>query len=370
MAYNRNVPHNDLPDLPPVLDEATRALLVEHALKAARSLAELKGLCETMSHEALVSLLVNTIVLQESRDSSAIENIVTTQDELYRAAGDENPTNPAAKEVLSYREALYAGMDFMTQHHNLITTNLMVNVMQAIKQNTAGVRNVPGTALKNAITGDVVYTPPCCEDVIREKLAKLEVFINDNELSKLDPIIKLALIHYQFESIHPFADGNGRTGRILNTLYLVQQNLLPQPLLYLSAYIVDHKQDYYQLLRGVTEQDNWRDWILFITTAVHETAQLTSVKIKRILQLKKEMEPQVMQTLEKFNKSHQLFDLMFSMPYLKINLLEKKGIAHRQTASLYLKKLVTEKIVEERRIGRNTYYINYRLMDIITQRQK
>lgn len=367
MAYNRIVPYNDLLDLPPEMDTETREVLLTHALKAARSLAELKGLCDTMSEEALLNLLVNTIVLQESRDSSAIENIVTTQDELYKAATEENVANPAAKEVLNYREALYESLRFMHQHHDLITTNLMVNTVQVIRQNTAGIRNQPGTALLNAITGEIVHTPPCCEDVIREKLSALEIFINDPQFCSLDPIIKLALIHYQFETIHPFADGNGRTGRILNMLYLVQQGLLPQPVLYLSSYIVNHKQDYYRLLREATEQNNWRDWILFMTTAIHATAQLTMRKIRGILELKSAMEAEVMIVLEKFNKRNALYDLMFTLPYLKIDLLVKKGIAHRETASVYLRKLEEADLLRSKKMGRVTYFLNYRLMDLLIQ---
>jgi Fic family protein len=368
MAYNKNVPYNDLPDLPPQLDAETRELLLTHALRAARSLGELKGLCDTMTKDALMNLLVNTIVLQESRDSSAIENIVTTQDELYKAVAGENLVNPAAKEVLSYREALYAAGRFMQEHHNLITTNLMVHTVQVINHNDAGVRNQPGTALLNAVTGETVHTPPCCEDVIREKLSALETFINDSDFCNLDPIIKLALMHYQFETIHPFTDGNGRTGRILNMLYLMQQQLLPQPVLYLSFYIVEHKQDYYRLLREVTEQNNWRDWVLFMTTAIHTTAQLTMKKIRGILDLKKEIEPEAMIVLEKFINRNALFDLMFTLPYLKIDLLVKRGIAHRETASIYLRKLEEAGLLRSKKMGRTTYYLNFRLMDLLIQR--
>ena len=368
MTYNPNNPYNELPDLPPQLDAATRELLFIHAVSAARSLAELKGLCDSMSTEALMNLLVNTVVLQESRDSSAIENIVTTQDELYKAIAGETAVDAATKEVLSYREALYASMDYMHGHQNLITTNLMVHAVHTINHNKAGIRNQPGTVLQNAITGDTIHTPPCCEDVIREKLSALEIFTNDPEFCKLDPIIKMAMIHYQFETIHPFADGNGRTGRILNTLYLVQQDLLPQPVLYLSSYIVDHKQDYYRLLREVSTQGNWRDWILFMTTAVDTTAKLTMKKIRAILDLKKTMEPEIMQVLETFGNRNALFDLMFTMPYLKIELLVSKGIAHRETASKYLKELEAAGLLQSSKKGRSTYYSNYRLMDLLTQR--
>ena len=368
MTYNRTIPYNDLPDLPPVFDAATRELLINHAVKAARSLAELKGLCETLPRESLYNLLINTIVLQESKDSSAIENIVTTQDELYQAAAEEAGTTSATKEILGYRTALYAGLNYMKEQNNIISTNLMVNVVQKTTQNTSSIRRTPGTALKSNITGEIVYTPPCCEDVLREKLKHLELFINDPDFCKLDPIIKLSLLHYQFESIHPFGDGNGRTGRILNSLYLVQQNLLSHPVIYLSSYIIDNKQDYYRLLREVTEKQNWRDWIMFMTTAVNETANLTIQKIRGIIQLKKEMEEKTMQVLEKFNKRRELYDLMFTIPYLKIELVVKKGIAHRQTAAVYLKELTANSILKPIKLGKTTYYVNYKLLDLITTR--
>lgn len=368
MVYNPEIPYNDLPDLPPKLERETREVLLIHAMKAARSLAELKGLCETMTEEALRNLLINTIVLQESRDSSAIENIVTTQDELYQAALDDSGSNPAAKEVLNYREAINTGIRLMAKNHNLITTNLLVNIVQVIKHNQSGIRTQAGTALKNAIKGDIIYTPPCCEDEIRKKLANLEKFINLDDKSSLDPIIKLAMVHYQFESIHPFSDGNGRTGRILNMLYLVQQQLLPQPVLYLSSYIIEYKQDYYRLLREVTEKGNWPDWILFMTTAVNATAQLTMHKIRGILKLKTDLEPEIMKVLDKFGNRNALFELMFTMPYLKISLLVDRRIAHRETASIYLKKLEDADILRKISVGKSNYYINYRLMDLLTQR--
>lgn len=368
MTYNPNIPYNDLPDLPPVLDRDTNEVILNHAVKAARSLAELKGLCETLPGESLMNLLVNTIMLQECRDSSAIENIVTTQDELYQAATDEIITNESAREVLGYREALYSGLEYFNNHKKLITTNLLINVVQIIKQNKSGIRKTPGVVLKSSVTGEVIYTPPCCEDVLKEKLKLLERFINEPDLCKLDPVIKLALIHYQFESIHPFGDGNGRTGRILNSLYLVHQDLLPLPVLYLSSYIIDNKQDYYQLLRGVTEKQNWRDWILFMTTALNTTALLTIEKIRGILNLQKEMRSETMTILEKFNNREKLFDLMFTVPYLKIDLIVKKGIAHRQTAALYLNLLETKGILQPLKRGRTTYYLNHRLMKLITSR--
>jgi Fic family protein len=368
MSYDPKIPYNDLPDLPPGLDIGTRELLLSHAIAASRSLAELKGLCEAMSEEALLNLLFNTVVMQESRDSLAIENIVTTQDELYQAMLNAENANPAAKEVLSYREAIKAGLSLMKENQNLITTNILVAIVQQIKQNQSGIRVQPGTVLKNSITGNVIYTPPCCEEEIRQKMASLEKFMNINDLSPLDPVIKLALIHYQFESIHPFTDGNGRTGRILNMLYLIQQQLLPQPILYLSAYIIDHKQDYYRLLTEVTKTGNWRDWILFMTTAVNETAQLTIKKIRGIQELKKELEPVVFKSLGKFGKKNELLELIFNMPYIKIEVLVKKGIAHRETASNYLKLLEKDGLLTAMKIGKSTYYINHRLMELLVKR--
>jgi len=361
MSYNRNTPFNDLPHLPPA-DFTESPEILRHLAKAARYLGELNGLCTSLPDP---QLLINTIVLQESKNSSAIENIVTTQDELYKAATEEGTTNHAAKEVLSYKEALYVGLEKMKSQKNLLMTNTMIEIVQTIKQNESGIRNSPGTALKNAINGEVIYTPPCCEDILREKLAALEQFINDSDSSSLDPLIKMAFIHYQFEAIHPFADGNGRTGRIINALYLVQQELLSQPVLYLSSYIVKYKTEYYQLLRGVTEKNNWHDWVMYMITAMIETAQLTTKKIRSMLLLKDEFENQMKQTLGS-SYSFELLQLMFTLPYLKIELLEKKKIAHRQTASVWLKKLSENKILAPQKIGRTTYYVNYKLMELLS----
>ena len=364
MAFNNNTAFNELPNLPPG-DFIESPEILRHLARAYRYLGELNGLCASLPDP---QLLINTIVLQESKDSSAIENIVTTQDELYKAATEEGTANHAAKEVLSYREALYVGLEKMKTQKNLLLTNTMVEIVQTIKQNKSGIRNTPGTTLKNAINGEVIYTPPCCEDVLREKLAALEQFINDSELSALDPLVKMALIHYQFEAIHPFSDGNGRTGRIINALYLVQQGLLSQPVLYLSSYIVKYKTEYYQLLRSVTEKDNWNDWIMYILTALIETAQLTTRKIRAMLLLKEDFEKQMKVVLGS-SFSYELLQLMFTLPYLKIELLEKRGIAHRQTASTWLKKLTDAEIVKPHKIGRTTYYINYRLMKLFADDQ-
>lgn len=360
MSHNRNTPFNELPDLQSIDFSESEAMLIQLA-KASRNLGELNGLCASLPDP---HLLINTIALQESKDSSAIENIVTTQDELYKAASEKETASGSAKEVLSYREALYTGLEKMNAQQNLLVTNTMIDVVKTINQNINGIRNIPGTTLKNAITGEVVYTPPCCEDVLRQKLSSLEKFINDETVSDLDPLIKMALIHYQFEAIHPFPDGNGRVGRIINGLYLVQQGLLPQPVLYLSSYIVKFKTEYYQLLRGVTENNNWQDWIMYLLTAIIDTAQLTTNKIKSMLLLKVEIEKQMRETLGS-SFSYDLLQLMFQLPYLKIELLTKKQLAHRQTASVWLKKLGDAKILRPQKIGKTTYYINYRLIDLL-----
>jgi Fic family protein len=360
--YQRLEPFNELAVLPPAgVDLETPAVLKKLAV-AARNLGELNGLCETLPDPRL---FLNTIVLQESRNSSAIENIVTTQDELYKATLEEGlEQNNAAKEVISYRDALYVGLERMLAQKGLIVTNTMIEVVQTIKRNKAGIRTIPGTALKNAINGEVVYTPPSGEAVLREKLAGLERFINDKELSSLDPLIKLALIHYQFEAIHPFPDGNGRAGRIINTLYLMQQELLSQPVLYISSYIIQHKAEYYQLLRGVTETGNWQDWILYVLIAVAEASKKTTTKIRQILLLREELGTTIRSVLGA-SYNHDLVQEMFALPYLKIETLEKKRIAHRQTASSWLNKLNQAGILHSQKMGRSTYYVNYRLMEIL-----
>jgi Fic family protein len=237
-------------------------------------------------------------------------------------------------------------------------------MVQSIKQNRAGIRNIPGTVLKNAITGETIYTPPCCEDVLREKLAALEAYIHVDQPDDPDPLVKMCLIHYQFEAIHPFAGGNGRTGRMLNTLYLVQQGLLTEPVLFLSGYILQHKKTYYSLLNAVTEEGQWQDWILYILTAIEETSKLTAGLIRDIIALKNHTEKELQRVLGA-SYDHELLQLMFKQPYLKIELIEKSGIAHRQTASTWLKKMTAAGLVRPLKRGRTTYFINHRLMEAL-----
>lgn len=295
MSFNKDIPFNLLPKLPPKANLETVELL-KITIQTNKLLAELKGFCQTLPNPNLV---LNTIILQESRESSAIENIVTTQDELYKASLNTGNRidNVAAKEVIQYREAMYWGLEQIDKT-GLITTNLLVGVMQKLRDTNDNIRKNVGTKLANPSTQAAVYTPPEGEQTIRDKLAELDKFINDDTYSDLDPLIKMALIHYQFEAIHPFSDGNGRTGRILNVLYLVNKNLLGLPVLYLSRYIIQNKPDYYRLLRLVTEEQQWEAWIKFVLQGVGETAAITLNKINAILRLKAEAIPIIKEALK------------------------------------------------------------------------
>ena len=363
MPSDRDTPYNDLPDLPPPVEIETGAVLRE-AIRANRLLAELKGYCQTLPNP---ELLLNTVVLQESKDSSAIENIVTTQDELYRAVAapdDPRQATPEAKEVLRYREAVYTGMREL-ERTGAITTNLLIRIMQTLKETTADVRRVPGTKLANPFTKDVIYTPPEGEGLLRDKLYALERFINE-ESRELDPLVTTALAHYQFEAIHPFADGNGRTGRILNVLYLVQQDLLTLPVLYLSGYVIQHKRDYYRLLRQVTEAGAWHEWVLYMLRAVAETSQTTLDKIRQMQALLTETLETARDTLSRA-PAREIVDLMFSYPYLRIRMLEEAGIAKRQAASKYLNALADAGLLQPVKLGRDVYFINHALMRLFVE---
>jgi Fic family protein len=266
---------------------------------------------------------------------------------------------------LQYREAIYWGIEEL-QKNNLITTNLLVGLMQRLRGSSESIRKNTGTKLGNPSNNQIVYTPPEGEQIIREKLSKLEIFINDNEFSDLDPLIKMALIHYQFEAIHPFSDGNGRTGRIINVLYLIQQELLGLPVLYLSHYIIQNKSDYYRLLKSVTEENNWEEWILFVVNGVAETSKMTLQKINAILELKASAEIRVKEVL-KSSYSKELVDLLFSHPYIKIKVLQDYNIAKRKTASEYLKKIEADGLLGSIKIGNEIYYINKKLIDVLSK---
>lgn len=349
MGFDRKQPYNDLPLLPPGVELETKAVL-KQAISANRMLANLRGLAAQIPNQGM---LISSIVLQEARSSSEIENIVTTNDELYRADADpDGKTDPHTKEVLRYREALYHGFNALEDRP--LATNLFIEIVRRIKQIDLDIRAVPGTALKNDV-GEVVYTPPVGDAVIRDKLANLEQFIHADD--GIDPLIKMAVMHYQFEAIHPFPDGNGRTGRILNLLYLVDKNLLDIPVLFLSRYIIAHRADYYTGLRGVTEEQNWENWILFMLRAVESTAQQTFDQVLRIRALMEDVRARV-QAESPTIYSKDLIEVIFKHPYTKIQFLVDENIAKRQTASTYLQTLAGMGVLRESKHGREKYYIN------------
>ena len=360
MVFLPDKPFNDLPLLPPKGEIETKATL-KKAISAGRALAELKGLGETIPNQAI---LLNSIILQEAKASSEIENIVTTHDALFRAfSAKTGQIDPATKEVLRYREALWEGFNSLRERP-LLSTNLFIRIVQTIRANSAGIRNTPGTKVANAATGEVVFTPPEGEDVIRNKLKNLENYIHGEDA--VDPLIKLALIHYQFETIHPFTDGNGRTGRILNILFLTSNQLLELPVLYLSKYIIEQKSNYYSLLRGVTEHQEWESWILYMLDAVEQTALLTRDKILAIRALLMETLEVTREKLPSRVYSKDLIELLFHQPYTKGQFLVDAGIAKRQAAADYLKELEGIGVLKVHRVGRENLYLNTKLYEILS----
>jgi len=360
MVFYPERPYNDLPNLPPLIELESKTVL-KQAIAANKALAELKGAGELVPNQAI---LIQSIGLQEAKLSSEIENIVTTNDELYRAfASSGGRTDSHTKEVLRYNEALWHGFNSIRHQNRPLTTNLFEELFQLIKQSRAGVRKTPGTKLANT-RGEVIYTPPEGEAVLRDKLANLERFIYAED--GIDPLVKLAVIHYQFEAIHPFTDGNGRTGRILNILFLVERDLLDIPVLYLSRYIIENKNDYYRGLRGITEDGEWEAWILYMLRAIEETARETRHRILSIRDLMLEDIERVRTELPKIY-SKDLLELLYRQPYCKIRFLEEAGIAQRQTASVYLKELERIGMLSAVKIGREIYYINGRFLELLTR---
>lgn len=356
---HRDAPANDLAPLPPTVDIETKQVL-RKAISANAELARLNGYCSLLPN---VSILLNTIVLKEARASSEIENIITTQDALYEAlASDPNQIDSETKEVLNYRSATWKGFSLVSES-GLITTRTITSIQEELEGNNAGIRRLPGTALLNESTGTVVYTPPDNERPIRDLLSNLEEYINTEH--DTDCLIKMAVIHYQFESIHPFYDGNGRTGRILNVLYLVKEHLLASPILYLSRYIIRNKPAYYDLLQRIRTANAWEEWILFMLTAVEETARLTLETIQQIVELMEATAEQARAQLPKSSYSRELIDLLFAQPYVKIGHLVENRIAERRTASKYLKQLEQIGVLESYKAWKETIYINTRLMELL-----
>lgn len=359
MKYNANKPYNSLAKLPPKIELETKEIL-KASILANRALAKLDGSIKQLPNP---SVLIDTIGLQEAKASSEIENIITTHDELYQSAvADRKVEDAATKEVLFYKEALWYGYE-QVKKRGIITSNLFIKLAQLIKQNQAGVRTLPGTQIKNDRTGEVVYTPPEGETIIRDKLSELEQFINMPD-DGLDPLIKMALIHYQFEAIHPFADGNGRTGRILNIIYLVQEGLISLPVLYLSRYIIEHKADYYMKLREVTEKEAWHEWILYMIKAIEATSILTLSKIESITEAISLTGKEIEKKLPKIY-SKDLVELLFQRPYCKRQFIEDAGIAKLKTAGAYLVELEKIGLLKSIQVGKEKLYLNHKLLSIL-----
>jgi Fic family protein len=360
MNFRREVPFNELPDLPPKVNTETVAIL-KMAIRANKAIAELKISGQLIPNQ---SVLIQALGLSEAKLSSEIENIVTTNDELYRAFADGNiPIDPQTKEVLFYKDALWHGFSALTQKKRLLTTPLFIELAQILRNSTQGIRNLPGTKLANK-RGEIKYTPPEGEDTIRKKLLNLEKFIYADD--SMDPLIKLAIVHYQFEAIHPFSDGNGRTGRILNILFLVEKQLLDIPLLYLSRYIISNKTAYYEGLQNVTESSAWESWILYMLKGIEQTAIATREQILTIHHLIKETGEKIRAQLPRIY-SKDLIETIFHSPYCKIKFLEESGIAKRQTASTYLKELERIGILRSIKAGRDTYYVNDSFLKALTK---
>jgi len=352
-------PYNILPKLPPEFDLETKRIMRKLAGTRA-SLAEMKGMGVIIPNQAM---LINTLTMREAKDSSEIENIVTTQDELYIAfATNLKNINPQIKEVLNYREALWSGYN-LVKKRRILTTNDITSIQKKIIGNNAGIRTQPGTQLKNTATGKVIYTPPEGEDVIRKYLKNLEDYINADD-NGIDPLIKMAVIHYQFESIHPYYDGNGRTGRIINILYLVMKGLLDIPILYLSSYIIKEKRDYYKLLSEIRDKDNWEDWIYYILHGIEKTAHQTTILIRKIKELLEETIEKVKTELPSVY-SKDLVETIFEQPYSRVASIVDKGLFERRTAMKYLRELERIGILISVQRGNQILFLNLKLYDLL-----
>lgn len=354
--WKPDVPFNDLPPLPPMADIDTKAIL-RQCIKARAALAELKQAAELIPNQAM---LINTLPLMEAQASSEIENIVTTTDKLFQHIQSEADADPATKEALRYRRALFEGLVQMSKRPLCAQTAGLV--CSEIKGREMDIRKTPGTALRNDATKAVIYTPPEGEDVIRNKLSDWERFIH--EFEDVDPLVVLAVAHYQFEAIHPFSDGNGRTGRVLNSLFLIEKKLLSLPILYLSHYIIRNKADYYRLLLEVTSKQAWEEWVLYILKGIEETAIWTVAKIEGIRLLAEHTKDYVRAALPQIY-TRELVDILFAQPYARIANLEKEGVAKRQTASKYLKELVHIGVLNEITSGRDKLFVHPKLIELL-----
>jgi Fic family protein len=358
--FNPNKPHNSLPRLPPPQEKIETAAILKKCISARVALAELKQAAELIPNAAV---LVNALPLMEARASSEIENIVTTTDKLFKFAEiSESKADPATKEALRYRRALYEGSRAV--RIGALTAKTATGLCRTIKNDKKiDIRSNKGTNLKSRTTRKVIYTPPEGQKILREKMANWEKFLHGK--ADIDPLVKMAIQHYQFEAIHPYTDGNGRTGRILNILYLVQQGLLDSPILYLSRYIIRHKKDYYQLLLEVTTKGAWEPWINFVIEGVEETCLWTTEKIKAIRELMQHTSAFLQKKVPKIY-SWELNEMLFKQPYCRISNLVDSGIAKRQTASVYLKQLCDIDVLRETKSGRETLFVHPKYIDLLT----
>lgn len=352
--------HNSkLAKLPPKRERVETLEVLRQLSKSSNSLGELKGIAKTIPNQ---EMLINAVVLQEAKDSSEIENIITTQDELYKALATNAKQPFQVKEVINYRKAIFLGFELIKEQGFLRLKNVEV-IQKTIIENNAGIRTMSGTVLKNDKTGEVVYTPPQDKDEILDLLGNFLEHFNVNQ-NDLHPLINLAILHYQFESIHPFYDGNGRTGRILNILYLITNNLLDIPILYLSSYINENKSDYYKLLNTVNRTDNWEAYILYMLKAIEDTSNRTIEKINSIKELLNETIILAQKKEPKIYRK-ELIELLFEQPYSKIEFVVEKLNVERKAASRYLKKLEEIGILTSQKIGRESIYVNTKLIEIL-----
>lgn len=348
-----------LKKLPPKREKVENVSILRQLSKTSQSLGELKGIAKTIPNQAM---LINAVVLQEAKDSSEIENIITTQDELYKALASQNKQPSQVKEVINYRKAIFTGFELIKKQGFLRIKDIET-IQKTIIENNAGIRALSGTVLKNDKTGEIVYTPPQEKDEILDLLSNFLEHFNINQ-TDLSPLINLAILHYQFESIHPFYDGNGRTGRILNILYLIINDLLDIPILYLSSYINENKSEYYKLLNQVNRTDQWEDYILYMLKAVEETSIYTIKKIDRIKnQLEKTIEKVKAEAPKIYRK--ELIELLFEQPYSKIEFVVDKLKVERKAASRYLKNLEEIGVLKSEKIGRENLYLNIELIEIL-----
>ena len=357
--FNPEVPYNSLPDLPPPVESIETTEILKKCIKARVALAELKQAAELIPNAAV---LVNTIPLLEARASSEIENIVTTTDKLFEYADiAEDRADAATKEALRYRTALFEGTKMVLR--GMLTTDMAIHICSTIKGLDLDIRAESGTKLKKRLTGEIIYTPPEGQKLLISKLDNWADFMHSS--TEIDPLVRLAVQHYQFEAIHPFADGNGRTGRILNILFLVEHGLLNSPILYLSRYIIRNKGPYYELLLKVTREQAWAQWIMFILDGVEETCIWTTEKIKAIRELMEHTADYAQHRLPKIY-TWELVELLFKQPYCRIGNLVDTGIAKRQTASVYLKLLCEAGILKEIKSGRENIFVHPKYIELLT----